>query len=559
MADTQVDTKKAEQFAKIFGYSSQSNGQSFGPSFLHDTDKFGVGNSAFSLVTYVGKGEKITPIVLKGLLSELPEISCNVKFTEGPGKATQDMIQQLFDNKLFKFINAVGSADTTYKNMISTGALTKEMYNGIESSEFDLKFRIFPKDPMGQSSHIDWINQLSNWAIPDLSNEVRVDTAIHNLTTAIQNAKGLGTDIMAAFLTTDENLGPQDENNEQILTEDEQQAVTNSNAERVKAAMLAKTNELITLLTNRLNDMFAAQKTIRFNDRYNTELTSYSVSVNNREATNSDGGEWFWEDHARFIGTASGVDTYTGIMITFDLTFNTAGQKTFSPCIWIPLFETNKSTKGPADTKQDDSFTGVFSPPANWKELKPNEKIQISLNQEVCGKQIEKLQEQESKYNGAFKKWGPGADSLANVIRGCLEDSTKTPYDDGFAGDASKYQEGIKKVADTLKKVGEKADQIQKLGEKQYGPYRVFGNINTSNGLGEKLWHLYIYHNFLLKENEAFTVYIKSWEAIQSKEFIDSVPLYVDFNITCALDQVYSTSQLTNILSPDLISLGWPK
>lgn len=565
MADTQVDTKKAEKFAKIFGYSSQSNGQSFGPSFLHDTDKFGVGNSAFSLVTYVGTGDNIQPIVLKGLLSELPEISCSVKFTEGPGKATQDMIQQLFDNKLFKFINAVGSADTSYKNMISTGALTKEMYNGIENSEFNLKFRIFTHDPMGQSSYKEWINQLSTWAVPSSKNEVTVQTAIKNLTSALVNAKGLGTEIMGAFLTTEENLAPhKDDEKKADLTDEEKLLLTNSKADKIKKALVEKGSELGALCKSKLQEYFDNQTTNHYGSSVLRSASVETLIVTNSSQT---GGESFWQDTIKFYGLDNTTYTFLKIEI-YDITHinnwrDNVVVKHDPINVYIPLYQNAVSSDGDAD--QSNSFeNSLYLPPNDWKDQEID-KITFTINENLRGKVKSAIDDATTNKlwmnnipTGILSDWG-NKGSFMDILIQCIEKVGAKLIEDAFLGDTTEYKKNMAKVKEALNKVGQKADQIQKIGEKQYGTFRAFGEINTKNGLGEKLWSLYLYHNFLLQEERSFTVYIKDWEVVQSKEFTSTGPIYVDFTITCALDQVYSNRQLLEVLSADLITLGWPQ
>ena len=64
--------------------------------------------------------------------------------------------------------------------------------------------------------------------------------------------------------------------------------------------------------------------------------------------------------------------------------------------------------------------------------------------------------------------------------------------------------------------------------------------MNKENALGEKLWHLYLYNDVIFKSTDPLTVYISDWSVKPSAEVINNRPVYYDFEIVCAMDQVYS-------------------
>ena len=83
----------------------------------------------------------------------------------------------------------------------------------------------------------------------------------------------------------------------------------------------------------------------------------------------------------------------------------------------------------------------------------------------------------------------------------------------------------------------------------KYGKNRVYETMNAENSLGEKLWHLNIYDNVIFKTTKPLVVYISEWSYKASEERDGNEPVYYDFEITCALDQVYSRTIWDKILA----------
>lgn len=82
----------------------------------------------------------------------------------------------------------------------------------------------------------------------------------------------------------------------------------------------------------------------------------------------------------------------------------------------------------------------------------------------------------------------------------------------------------------------------------KYGHNRVFEAMNRSNCLGEKLWHLNIYDNVIFNKNNPLVVYVSEWSVKASDERDYSQPVYYDFEVTCAMDQIYSRNTWFKIL-----------
>ena len=74
----------------------------------------------------------------------------------------------------------------------------------------------------------------------------------------------------------------------------------------------------------------------------------------------------------------------------------------------------------------------------------------------------------------------------------------------------------------------------------KYGPNRVYESMNRTNALGQKLWHLNLYNNVIFSSAKPLVVYISEWSVKPSEEMIGDLHVYYDFEITCAMDQVYS-------------------
>ena len=535
-----ADLKKAEEFAKIYGYAGQSNGSAFGPSKLHDTDKYGIGSSIFHLVTYTNDTDANTRYVIgSGLLSELPEFSFSVKFNDGPGKATQDIIQQLFDNDLFKFINAAGSADSDFVNTISIGTLTNEMYGGVETSDIPLKFRVYRENTLGQTSISLWKDILTKYAVPSSSNRITVENGVQNIMSAMKNAEGLGNDIIKIFLNSDD-IGPAAEEDKGVKSSTQQQQAINAEYdEGVKAinqyaeAILVQLGTVKQGLISAFNYGQAKEDVghIKINDIY------YKYSMVEQ-----------WNLTSGLNAIKSKIDDVTGqhvkcIEIVVNYMYDTR-QLPDEISLYIPLYTNNQDIIG--DSNQELSYLSAWC--VNYSKDQNTGKISITWNQS-------KFDEQMTMFKDRIKKITRGSEpahlnKFVDDLKTAIGKATFDRYEDPIKKDRAKLVENIEKVKGQITQVGGMADKIQKIGEKRFGLYRAAGELNKKNGLGEKLWELYIYNNFLFKDATPLTVYIKDWEIVDSKECTELGPVYADISITCSLDQDYSTNQWINLLDP---------
>ena len=159
-------------------------------------------------------------------------------------------------------------------------------------------------------------------------------------------------------------------------------------------------------------------------------------------------------------------------------------------------------------------------------------------------------------------------ENLKNVFKefidecSSLSDEAKTKIKGTLEGAYSKNR--LKQAFETKPPHEEKNnDEIHKLGKflrnnadalgdimiSKYGENRVYETMNAENSLGEKLWHLNIYNNVIFNTAKPLVVYISEWSYKASEERDGNEPVYYDFEITCALDQVYSRKTWYNILA----------
>ena len=215
LAERNRKIQEINSFNEVFGYvSSSTQNYGFGQSFAHETSKEGIGNSCIHLLTFDNTdfseqlraskflGNEISEsnvttiksnmIRLVALLEELPELSFSFDFTEGPGNTSQDMIAKFFDQDIFGVAAAVGTNDSSFKNIINTGMLTNELWNGVKNSDIKLKFKIYTADKLGQTDPEVWIKALSFFATPYTGNQGSIRNYTRNIISGVINTAGIG-------------------------------------------------------------------------------------------------------------------------------------------------------------------------------------------------------------------------------------------------------------------------------------------------------------------------------------------------------------------------------
>lgn len=158
-----------------------------GASYNNDVK---TGISKFHLATMDGE----TPVVLTGLLTELPEMSFTVNYEDGPGNEWQDTIANFTGNSLMQIVNALGSASqgADWKNLVKVGSWTKKVYSGYSISNIPLKFRIYTSDTLGQSSADEWFFNLRRFAAISADNSMSPGALINNALNAYANVTTAG-------------------------------------------------------------------------------------------------------------------------------------------------------------------------------------------------------------------------------------------------------------------------------------------------------------------------------------------------------------------------------
>jgi hypothetical protein len=133
------------------------------------------------------------------------------------------------------------------------------------------------------------------------------------------------------------------------------------------------------------------------------------------------------------------------------------------------------------------------------------------------------------------------ANNTLNGLYGCADligdvvDAAKDAFQGGEDG-KQKDKDLIDKVADAVTVAANTASDII---QRRDGEYRVVSDANQKNFYGAKLWYLKILPGIF---KNPLIVYIDSWGVTYSKEINPDTlePIWVEFNINCAMDQVAS-------------------
>lgn len=133
------------------------------------------------------------------------------------------------------------------------------------------------------------------------------------------------------------------------------------------------------------------------------------------------------------------------------------------------------------------------------------------------------------------------ANNTLNGLYGCADligdvvDAAKDAFQGGEDG-KQKDKDLIDKVTDAVKVAANTASDII---QRRDGEYRVVSDANQKNFYGAKLWYLKILPGIF---KNPLIVYIDYWGVTYSKEINPDTlePIWVEFNINCAMDQVAS-------------------
>ena len=158
------------------------------------------------------------------------------------------------------------------------------------------------------------------------------------------------------------------------------------------------------------------------------------------------------------------------------------------------------------------------------------------------------------KLEKAFKEFIDECSGLSNEaktkIKGTLEGAySKNRLKQAFETKPPHEEKNNDEIHKLGKFLINNADALGDVMVSKYGKNRVYETMNAENSLGEKLWHLNIYNNVVFNTTKPLVVYISEWSYKASEERDGNEPVYYDFEITCALDQVYSRETWYKILA----------
>ena len=458
-----------------------------GPKIEHDS-KTGLSHFILSTTDILSVRPEI--IQLHGLLSDLPEISFTVNYEDGPGNEWQDILSNFMANDLMAIFNTIGAKGAGFKNIVKAGSWTKKVYAGYAPSTIPLKFRIYTRNTFGQSSAEMWKKYLIKFASINDGNKFEIDTAAKNIFGAIKTAYNSGEAVagLANSSLSNFNNSTNATTAGQSDSDSEKYEKYMSKAMTVYAQMNAVNEALGEISKNASADgIFKIDMKLEKGD-----------IVRNHWFTN-----WFAGGHAPINFTASVTDTRAaGDNVEF----------------------------GPEEVGKIDA---------------------VDVNGDLDPNEIEFTYENLKK---AFKefidKCSGLSDEAKTKIKGTLEGTySKNRLNQAFATKPPHEEKNNSEIHKLGKFLRNNVDALGDVMVSKYGKNRVYETMNAENSLGEKLWHLNIYNNVIFKTTKPLVVYISEWSYKASEERDGNEPVYYDFEITCALDQVYSRTIWDKILA----------
>lgn len=121
------------------------------------------GNNYFSLFTYIpGQDEKI-PFVADGVMTELPPVSFSTEWANSPAASVGEKLDETLNNDFIEFLG-MRAADASTPVMRRKDALTTRVYKDAGEMKFQVKFRIYPGQKIGnrQMTNVkEWLLFLS--------------------------------------------------------------------------------------------------------------------------------------------------------------------------------------------------------------------------------------------------------------------------------------------------------------------------------------------------------------------------------------------------------------
>ena len=426
-------------------------------------------------------------VQLHGLLSDLPEISFTVNYEDGPGNEWQDILSNFMTNDLMAIFNTIGAKGAGFKNIVKAGSWTKKVYAGYAPSTIPLKFRIYTRDTFGQSSAEMWKKYLIKFASINDGNKFEINTAAKNIFGAIKTAYNSGEAVAGLANSSVSNFNNStNATTGQSDSDDEKYEKYMYKAMTIYAQINAVNEALGEISKNASADgIFKIDMKLEKGD------------------TERGGFLWLGEYVAPINFTASVTDTRVA---SANVEF------------------------GPEEVGKIDAVNSSGNPDPDKIEF-TNENLKKAFKKfidECSGLSDEAKTKIKGTLEGAYSK---------NRLRQAFE--TKPPHEEKNNSEIHKLGKFLRNNADALGDV-----MVSK-----YGQNRVYETMNAENSLGEKLWHLNIYNDVVFNTAKPLVVYISEWSYKASEERDGNEPVYYDFEITCALDQVYSRTIWDKILA----------
>ena len=106
------------------------------------------GNNYFSLFTYIPGQDEQLPFVADGVMTELPPVSFSTEWANSPAASVGEKLDETLNNDFIEFLG-MRAADASTPVMRRKDALTTRVYKDVGDMKFQVKFRIYPGQKVG--------------------------------------------------------------------------------------------------------------------------------------------------------------------------------------------------------------------------------------------------------------------------------------------------------------------------------------------------------------------------------------------------------------------------
>lgn len=437
------------------------------------------GNNCFHLNTFNDSGETIT---LTGVLKEMPSFGLSTEWMEAPKATFGKKIQEFFMSDLVNTAAFLAGAVNT-SQLLSDDWSTR-MYTGTSNKDITLNFRIYPQNPLGQTSPEDWLKYLSAYATPNSKSTMRIETLEENIDKALKGLKDKG-----------EQYGEYANALTNFMSNTEGDNETPENQKKRKENIAYILNKMPNYLSQAIATKSAEFKT-------DMKIDDWTGDADNKKAKQ-----------------ISVTDIINGVKISL-----------------------KNLKKHNADTIKLDKAE-QFNFEVEWATRKGGTSSEVidcdTFDMTKCllnvSEIIGKLQEQDSDFNDELvvgqSKEHP---IVINYIESVLNDINTQIINDGKDFDAN---------LGVLKNAG--SDFVKGIESTLATRFADENRWNNVDFLAERLWALDLYR-FIFKK--PIIVAITDWKVTPSLEIMDGKHAYYDFSITCRPDQIKSLDRWKQVI-----------